>query len=74
MGKSVASIRSGALALLTRYDWLGNVRELANIIDALEQTGGVGGGDDGAARLLNINRTTLLSRMDRLGIDPAAYR
>jgi transcriptional regulator with GAF, ATPase, and Fis domain len=45
-----------------------------HIIDALERTGGVVGGEEGAAQLLDINRTTLLSRMDRLGIDPAAYR
>jgi len=45
-----------------------------HIIDALERTGGTVGGNEGAAQLLDINRTTLLSRMDRLGIDPAAYR
>jgi len=45
-----------------------------HIIDALERTDGVVGGDEGAAELLNVNRTTLLSRMDRLGIDPADYR
>ncbi len=45
-----------------------------HIIDALERTGGVVGGDNGAAQLLDMKRTTLLSRMDRLGIDPAAYR
>ena len=45
-----------------------------HIIRALEHTGGVVGGDDGAAALLDVNRTTLLSRMDRLGIDPDNYR
>jgi len=45
-----------------------------HIIDALERTDGVVGGEEGAAQLLDVNRTTLLSRMDRLGIDPAAYR
>jgi len=32
------------------------------------------GGEDGAAQLLDMKRTTLLSRMDRLGIDPDDYR
>jgi len=41
---------------------------------ALEQTDGVVGGDAGAAQLLNVKRTTLLSRMDRLGIEPSTYR
>ena len=41
---------------------------------ALEKTGGVVGGTEGAAQLLDVKRTTLLSRMDRLGIDPDAYR
>jgi transcriptional regulator with GAF, ATPase, and Fis domain len=41
---------------------------------ALERTDGVVGGDAGAAQLLDVKRTTLLSRMDRLGIEPGAYR
>ena len=41
---------------------------------ALERTDGVVGGDDGAAQLLGLKRTTLLSRMNRLGIEPSAYR
>jgi transcriptional regulator with GAF, ATPase, and Fis domain len=41
---------------------------------ALERTGGVVGGEDGAAQLLDIKRTTLLSRMDRLDLDPSDYR
>jgi PAS domain S-box-containing protein len=45
-----------------------------HVIRALERTDGVVGGDDGAAALLDVNRTTLLSRMDRLGIDPDEYR
>lgn len=32
------------------------------------------GGEDGAAALLDTNRTTLLSRMERLGIDPSTHR
>lgn len=41
---------------------------------ALERTDGVVGGDEGAAQLLGLKRTTLLSRMDRLGIEPKEYR
>ena len=41
---------------------------------ALETTDGVVGGPEGAARLLDVKRTTLLSRMERLGIDPDEYR
>jgi PAS domain S-box-containing protein len=41
---------------------------------ALERTDGVVGGDAGAAQLLDVKRTTLLSRMDRLGIEPSTYR
>lgn len=41
---------------------------------ALEVTDGVVGGEEGAAQLLDIKRTTLLSRMDRLGIEPEEYR
>ena len=41
---------------------------------ALDKTDGVVGGEDGAAQLLDMKRTTLLSRMDRLGIDPDDYR
>ena len=45
-----------------------------HIEQALEVTGGVVGGEDGAARLLDVKRTTLLSRMDRLGVDPDKFR
>ena len=45
-----------------------------HIEEALERTNGVVGGDEGAAQLLGIKRTTLLSRMDRLGIEPSEYR
>jgi PAS domain S-box-containing protein len=45
-----------------------------HIEQALEATGGVVGGEDGAAQLLDVKRTTLLSRMDRLGVDPDEFR
>ena len=46
----------------------------SHIVQALRATGGTVGGDNGAAALLDIKRTTLLSRMKRLGIDADAYR
>ncbi|RMF65937.1 MAG: PAS domain S-box protein [Calditrichaeota bacterium] len=42
--------------------------ERQHIINALRQTGGVVAGERGAARLLGINRSTLISRMRKLGI------
>ena len=45
-----------------------------HIEEALERTNGVVGGDEGAAQLLGIKRTTLLSRMERLGVEPSEYR
>jgi two-component system response regulator PilR (NtrC family) len=41
MGKSVAAISGGAMALLEQHDWPGNIRELENVIEravALERT------------------------------------
>ena len=42
------------------------------IVRILTDTKGRVGGDDGAAALLGIKRTTLISRMKKLGIDPRA--
>jgi transcriptional regulator with GAF, ATPase, and Fis domain len=42
----------------------------SHILQALEQTGGVIGGPQGAAVLLGLPRTTLISKMRRLGISP----
>jgi len=42
--------------------------EKQHILRALEKTNGVVGGTSGAAKLLGVNRTTLLSRMKKLGI------
>jgi formate hydrogenlyase transcriptional activator len=110
MGKRVVSIDEQALARLTAYDWPGNARELANVLEraiilcdgasvlaehlgelnrgrresgvfptleemerqhilrALAQTGGVLAGPEGAARLLGMRRSTVWSRMKKLGI------
>jgi transcriptional regulator of acetoin/glycerol metabolism len=42
--------------------------ERQHILNALEKTHWVIGGLSGAARLLDINRTTLLARMEKMGI------
>jgi PAS domain S-box-containing protein len=44
--------------------------ERQHIIRALEQTGGVLAGPQGAARLLGMSRSTVWSRMRKLGIQP----
>ena len=44
--------------------------ERRHILRALEKTGGVLAGPKGAAALLGINRSTLWSRMRKLGIEP----
>jgi len=44
--------------------------ERQHIIRALEKTGGVLGGPQGAARLLGMSRSTVWSRMRNLGIQP----
>src|SRR5580700_651133 len=43
-------------------------REAALILETLRATGGILGGPQGAAIRLRLNRTTLISRMKRLGI------
>jgi len=56
----------------------GVVNEFANkqrkqIVSALTDSKGRVGGEDGAATRLGINRTTLLSRMKKLGIHPKQF-
>jgi formate hydrogenlyase transcriptional activator len=43
------------------------------IVRALTESKGRVGGADGAAARMGINRTTLLSRMKKLGINPQQY-
>jgi formate hydrogenlyase transcriptional activator len=45
--------------------------ERRHLIAALEKTCGVVAGAEGAAKLLNMNRSTLASRMQKLGIRPS---
>ena len=54
---------------LTRYEM-----EKKHIEEALAKSGGVIGGKDGAARLLGIPRSTLQSRIKKLGIDHTSER
>jgi DNA-binding NtrC family response regulator len=44
--------------------------ERQHLLRALEQTGGVLAGPNGAARLLGLSRSTAWSRMRKLGINP----
>ena len=43
------------------------------VVRALIECNGRVGGADGAAALMGIHRTTLISRMKKLGIDPRQY-
>ena len=61
---------------------LGNKKDLADehsrkqreeIVRALTESKGRVGGADGAAARMGINRTTLLARMKKFGIDPRQY-
>jgi formate hydrogenlyase transcriptional activator len=61
---------------------LGSTKDLADersrkqrdeIVRALTESKGRVGGADGAAARMGINRTTLLARMKKLGIDPRQY-
>jgi formate hydrogenlyase transcriptional activator len=48
-------------------------KQREEIVHALAETKGRVGGVDGAAARMGINRTTLLSRMKKFGINPAQY-
>jgi formate hydrogenlyase transcriptional activator len=48
-------------------------KQREEIVQALAETKGRVGGADGAAARMGINRTTLISRMKRFGIDPGQY-
>jgi len=48
--------------------------EVDHILRVLSETRGQIGGDDGAAARLGVKRTTLNSKLQKLGIDPAKFR
>jgi formate hydrogenlyase transcriptional activator len=48
-------------------------KQREEIVHALAESNGRVGGADGAAARMGINRTTLLSRMKKFGINPAQY-
>jgi formate hydrogenlyase transcriptional activator len=48
-------------------------KQREEIVRALTECNGRVGGADGAAARMGINRTTLISRMKKLGIDPRHY-
>ncbi len=48
-------------------------KQREDIVRVLAETKGRVGGTDGAAARMGINRTTLLSRMKKFGINPAQY-
>jgi transcriptional regulator with GAF, ATPase, and Fis domain len=48
-------------------------RQREEIVRALTERKGRVGGEDGAAACLGLNRTTLLSRMKKFGIDPKQF-
>ena len=49
------------------------MKQREEIVRALTESKGRVGGPDGAAARLGINRTTLLSRMKKLGLNPKQY-
>jgi formate hydrogenlyase transcriptional activator len=49
------------------------LKQREEIVHALGESKGRVGGADGAAARMGINRTTLLSRMKKLGIEPGQY-
>ena len=48
-------------------------KQREEIVRALTDAKGRVGGTDGAAARIGINRTTLISRMKKLGVDPRQY-
>jgi transcriptional regulator with GAF, ATPase, and Fis domain len=48
-------------------------KQREEIVRALDESKGRVGGADGAAARMGVNRTTLLSRMKKFGIEPGQY-
>ena len=111
IGKNVEGVSREVMSDFMAYDWPGNIRELANLLEravilcdgrllqreqigilkpahsapideplnledaeraqilkALTKTNWVVGGPNGAAKILGVNRTTLIAKIKRLGI------
>jgi formate hydrogenlyase transcriptional activator len=73
---STGTVLSGSLPEVTRTfklpaDLTLDEAERSHILQTLDQTEGVVGGRDGAAARLGLPRTTLISKMKRLGINHA---
>jgi formate hydrogenlyase transcriptional activator len=64
---SVPELANGGATLAVART--GNVDEQERIVRILKETKGRVGGPNGAAARLGVKRTTLLTRMKRLGID-----
>jgi formate hydrogenlyase transcriptional activator len=68
--ETVGEITSGGAKRAGRES---DERQREEIERALGETGGRVGGEGGAAARLGVNRTTLLARMRKLGIDPKQF-
>src|SRR6185295_3183965 len=80
-GLPQVAVTPAAMELLARYPWPGNVRELRNVLEQMVVLGNAehviddriiaqalrlsGGNKKEAARLLRVNRTTLLEKLKR---------
>ena len=71
----IARIVNEAISALTFKKELadGHAKQREDIVRALAESKGRVGGADGAAARIGVNRTTLISRMKKFGIDPRQY-
>jgi transcriptional regulator with GAF, ATPase, and Fis domain len=67
-GKTVSALHAN-----TGVDKENTKRQRDAIVRALTESKGRVGGAEGAAAGMGMNRTTLLARMKKLGIDPRDY-
>ena len=90
MSRQIEHIPPATMSALTSYPWPGNIRELQNLIEraVILSNGGVLpnplpvggivgwviGGPKGAAAKLGLKRTTLIHKMQRLGISRSSHQ
>jgi formate hydrogenlyase transcriptional activator len=67
--KETIAALNGRKTVLDEY----SLRQREEIVRALTETKGRVGGADGAAVRMSMNRTTLISRMKKFGIEPRQY-